>query len=205
MAAPKESSRPTSPGFTHRPARLHNCAPPLFLNAGLRKRSRVKTRSCNAPSSKQQMPNSRSTPGILAGGKCAGQENMAFVAARKSLYWLSCLTSALRCAGLIFQGREVCAVNLQVLLEQLSLPFVQLEYGTVHCCCYQCTQLWSKSYFCICAKRLTTSCSFTERHHRATYLLIFILDKDLLDGAYFLTRQSNFHPSGIGNCTTLNP
>src|SRR5258708_12566678 len=98
------------------------------------------------------------------------------------------LGSALR-GGSVVRGRDVRAVGYEVLLEGLSSPFVQLEYGTVKTTVvikvFNCEEV----IFLMCEKAhhppsTIRSCSFAERHRRAAYLLVFILDKDVLNGAY---------------------
>jgi len=91
--------------------------------------------------------------------------------------------------GSVVRGRDAGAVGYEVLLEGLSLPFVQLEHGTVETpvvikvfnCEEQIFLTCEKAHHPAFTKR---SCSFAQRPLRATYLLVFILDKDVLNGAY---------------------
>jgi hypothetical protein len=91
--------------------------------------------------------------------------------------------------GSVVRGRDVRAVGYEILLKGLSLPFVQLEYGTVKTTVvikvFNCEEV----IFLMCEKAhhppsTKRSCSFAQRHRRAAYLLVFILDKDVLNGAY---------------------
>src|SRR5579871_220616 len=98
------------------------------------------------------------------------------------------LGSALR-GGSIVQGRDVRAAGHEVLLEGLPLPFVKLEDGTVKTTVvievFNCEEV----IFLMCEKAhhppsTIRSCGLYHRHGRAAYLLVFILDKNVLNGAY---------------------
>ena len=143
--------------------------------------------TCNEPSS---MTRVASAPRCLFVRWKAGRLNVIFVATREvSLFVFTLdLGSTLR-RGSVVRGRDVRAVGYEVLLEGLSLPFVQLEHGTVE------TTVVIKVFNCeevillMCEKahhRASTkrSCSFAQRHRRANSLLVFIPDKDVLNGAY---------------------
>jgi hypothetical protein len=91
--------------------------------------------------------------------------------------------------GSVVRGRDVRAVRYEVLLEGLSLPFVQLEYGTVKTTVVVKVFNCEEVIFLMCEKAhhppsLEWSCSFAQRHRRAPYLFVLILDKDVLNGAY---------------------
>jgi hypothetical protein len=103
------------------------------------------------------------------------------------------LGSALR-GGSVCRRRDVRAVGYEVPFEGLPLPFVQLEYGTVKTIVvikvFNCEEV----IFLMCEKAhhpppTKRICSFAERHRRAAYLLVFILDKDVLNGAYVHLRS----------------
>ena len=81
------------------------------------------------------------------------------------------------------------AVGYQVLLEGLSLPLVQLEYGTVKTTVFIKVFNCEEVVFLMCEEAdhspsAIRSCSFGQHHRLAAYLLVFILDKDVLNGAY---------------------
>src|ERR1700730_6024335 len=117
MAAPKDDSRPTSPGSTLSTCTLHGWAPPLFPTME-DSASAVETNSgsCNAPSSRTR---AASTPRCLFGRK-ASRLNLVFVAAREVfLFVILDLGSALGGASL-YRRRDVRAVGYQGLLERFS-------------------------------------------------------------------------------------
>jgi len=98
------------------------------------------------------------------------------------------LRSAWR-GGSVVRGRDVRAVGYKFLLEGLSLTFVQLEYGTVKTTVaikiFNCEEV----VFLMCEEThhppsTIWSCSFAHHQSRAADLLVSILAKDVLNGAY---------------------
>jgi len=142
---------------------------------------------CDAPSNRTR---AASAPRCLFGRWNADRLNVAFVVAKEvSLFVFTIdLGSASRC-GSVVGGRDVRAVGYEVLLEGLPLPFTQLEYGTVKTTAvievFDCENV----IFLVREKANHSSsternCSFAQHHCRTSYLLVFILDKDVLNGAY---------------------
>jgi hypothetical protein len=92
----------------------------------------------------------------------------------------------------------VRAIRYKRIFESFPLPFFQLEYGTVKTTVvikiFNCEEV----VFLMCEEAhhppsTKWSCSFAQRHRRAAYLLVFILDKDVLNGAYV----------HLGGCTSI--
>src|SRR4051794_35088507 len=111
----------------------------------------------------------------------AGRLIVVFVAAREVSLVVFMLDLGSALCGWVVGGRDVRAVGYEILLEGLSLPFVQLEYGTVKTTVvikvFNCEEV----VFLMCEEAdhppsAIRSCSLGQHHRRAAYLLVFILD-----------------------------
>ena len=90
----------------------------------------------------------------------------------------------------------------------MSLPFVQLEYGTVKTTAiikvFKCEDvvflMSEKDYY---PPSTLRNRSFGQRHRRSAHLLVFILDKDVLNGAQVYLGTRTPIPLKL-HCVTLN-
>jgi hypothetical protein len=108
--------------------------------------------------------------------------------------------------GSVVRRRGVRRVGDEVLLQDLPSPFVQLKDGIVKTTI--AIKVFERENVVFFMREeadhtppAKRNCSFAKRHRRAANLLVFILDKDILNGAYVHLRNRAAIPSKLQRVT----
>jgi len=122
MAAPKDGSRPTSPGSTLSTCTLHGWVPPRFPSVeDSASTVGMNTESCNAPSSRIT---AASRPRYLFGRWKPDRPSVVLAAAREVFYLFSFLTSRVLWVGGCSTGGVMCApLATKAFLKVSPCPF----------------------------------------------------------------------------------